>query len=353
MATRAGPGGVSAGHKLMQVMAGKAQGGAEGFFMRLAPALQRAGLGQRVAVRRGAGYAAPLRERSVDVIELPFGGRFDWRTGPALEREVTRYGPDILLSWMSRATRFCPRGPFVHAARLGGYYPLKYYRNCDHLIGNTRAIVDYLVREGWPAERAHYIPNFVDAAPESALDRATLDTPDEPGLILALGRLHANKAFDVLLRAMTRLPSACLWLAGEGPLRSELQGQAEALELAGRVRFLGWRDDIPALLAAADLLVCPSRHEPLGNVVVEAWAHDRPVVATASDGPRVLIEDSEAGLLVPVDDADALADAIARVLNDSTLAAQLVARGRTAYAAEFTEERVVARYFEFFDRVTG
>jgi len=118
------------------------------------------------------------------------------------------------------------------------------------------------------------------------------------------------------------------------------------------VRFLGWRQDTAALLAACDMLVCPSRHEPLGNVVIEAWAQNRPVVAAASQGPSGLIEDGASGLLVPVENADALALALRRVAESPDLAAGLVSGGRVAYEAGFTEATVVSRYLEFFESVT-
>ena len=89
-----------------------------------------------------------------------------------------------------------------------------------------------------------------------------------------------------------------------------------------------------ALLAAADLLVCPSQHEPLGNVVIEAWAHDTPVVAADSDGPRNLIRHGETGLLVPVNDADALARAINDLLKAPERAADFASAGLRAAAAE-------------------
>src|SRR5439155_20023591 len=133
---------------------------------------------------------------------------------------------------------------------------------CDHLIGNTHDLVTNFIAQGWPASRAHYLPNFVDAEPAPAAARAALATPDEVPLALALGRLHQNKGFDVLLAALVQVPALHLWLAGEGDLRAALERQAAALGIAGRVRFLGWRDDVPALLASADFLVCPSRHEP-------------------------------------------------------------------------------------------
>ena len=110
---------------------------------------------------------------------------------------------------------------------------------------------------------------------------------------------------------------------------------------------------MPALLAACDLLVCPSRHEPLGNVVLEAWAQGRPVVAAAAQGPSALIDEGGTGLLVPRDDAGALAEALARVLADRALAARLAAGGRAAYEAAFTERAVVAGYLQLFEAVAG
>ncbi len=338
--------------RLLQAMAGAVNGGAETFFERLAPALARAGVEQRLVIRREPGRAARLRAGNLVPAELRFGGRLDFATERALAREIERFAPEIVLTWMSRATRFCPRGRFVHAARLGGYYGIKYFRHCDHLIGNTKDIVEYLVAEGWPSARAHYLPNFVDDATPEPVARASLETPEDAPLLLALGRLHPNKAFDVLLDALAQVPGAWLWIAGDGPLRGDLGARAERLGLAGRVRFLGWRQDAGALLAAADALLCPSRHEPLGNVVVEGWASRRPVVAAASKGPAALVEHGGSGLLVPIDDAPALAAAITRVIGERDLCADLVAGGRAAFEAAYTEKAVVARYLDFFERVT-
>ncbi len=105
------------------------------------------------------------------------------------------------------------------------------------------------------------------------MPRASLQTPDGAPLLLALGRLHENKAFDVLLDAVALLPDGlAVARRARGRCATRSRAQAERLGIAERVRFLGWRDDVAALIAAADALVCPSRHEPLGNVVIEAWA---------------------------------------------------------------------------------
>jgi glycosyltransferase involved in cell wall biosynthesis len=339
--------------RVLQAIAGAAHGGAESFFTRLAVALQRAGERQRALIRRNSNRAQSLRAAGVPVAELAFGGVFDLTSRLAFAREVAAWHPDVVLTWMSRATRLCPLGDFVHVARLGGYYNLKYYRRCDHLIGNTRAIVDYAIAKGWPRERIIYLPNFV---PDSAAAGSIASGGREP-LALALGRLHPNKGFDLLLEALAETRNVTLWIAGDGPLRSSLERLASRLGIAGRVRFLGWREDVPQLLAAADLLVCPSLHEPLGNVVIEAWSAGLPVVATASDGPAALIQDGESGILVPLPGSrgggpQALAQAIERVCADPALRAKLGEAGHRAYEAEFTEPIVVAGYRSFFDQVT-
>jgi glycosyltransferase involved in cell wall biosynthesis len=154
-----------------------------------------------------------------------------------------------------------------------------------------------------------------------------------------------------LLGALAQIPEAYLWLAGEGPERDRLESLVRELGLAARVRFLGWRDDTAELFAAADVFVCPSRHEPLGNVVIEAWAQGLPVVAAAAAGPAALIGEGESGLLVPFDEPQALAAALQRLLGDGDLAARLGEGGRVAYRAEFSEEVVVAQYLDFFARV--
>jgi glycosyltransferase involved in cell wall biosynthesis len=327
--------------RLLQAMAGARHGGAEAFFERFVIAMQRAGQEQLALVRHQE-RADLLAAAGVPTRTLAFGGPLDLATRWRFRRILHEWRPDVVLTWMSRATGVCPRGEFVHVGRLGGYYDLRHYRACDHLVGNTRDLVAWIVRQGWPAARAHYLPNFV-----SVPSAAKLPRPEGATLALALGRLHPNKAFDVLIDAVAALPELHLWIAGEGPDRAALE--ARAAPLGRRVRFLGWREDTGALLATADLLVCPSRHEPLGNVVIEAWAARRPVVAAASVGPAALIRDGETGLLVPVDDSAALAAALQRLAGDRALAARLAEAGRRAYETEFTEQVVIASWRRFLD----
>lgn len=337
--------------KLLQIMAGAKMGGAEAFFVRLAAAFARRGLDQHLVIRRDPARARALRRTGIAPVELPFGSRMDFRTRPALLREIERYRPDVVLAWMSRAAWATPAakppGAYTLVGRLGGYYDLRYYRHCDHLVANTDDIRRWMIAASWPSDRAHVLPNFVDPPAAGPVSRFGLDTPLDAPLLVAAGRLHENKGFDVLLDALATLPGVWLWLAGDGLEGAALHRQAERLGIAGRIRFLGWRDDVPALMAAGDVYVCPSRHEPLGNVVLEAWAAGRPVVAADVAGPGRLIEDGRTGLLVPAGDAAALAAAIADLLMDRPRAAVLAAAGKAAWERDYTEAVVVDRWLAF------
>jgi glycosyltransferase involved in cell wall biosynthesis len=340
--------------RVLLAMAGAEHGGAEGFFERLALGMKRHGVALRVVMRRDAARAERLAAVGLAPAQLKFGGVFDFATRPAFRRAIAEFKPDIVLTFMNRASAACPRrggDGFVQIGRLGGYYKLKYYRGCDHLVGNTPDIVDYIVKRGWPAERAHYVPNFVDSLNTDPEPRERHNTPPEAPLVLALGRLHVNKAFDVLLAALTQLPDTYLWLAGTGPEEMKLREFAFKLGAASRVRFLGWRNDTAPLFAAADVVCVPSRHEPLGNVVIEAWARGKPVVAAASHGPRQLIASGENGLLVPVDDDKALAFALRHVIDETKVKRHLADNGYATYRQHFTEEAVVKRYLELFQAV--
>ena len=337
--------------RVLQVMAGAEFGGAEVFFVRLVIALQKAGLEQRVVIRRHPARAMALREAGIEPIELSFGGLMDFQTSSALKREIRSFHPDVALTWMNRASKMIPNGAFTHVGRLGGYYNLKYYRKCSHLIANTEKIREYIVGDGWPEDCAHYLPNFVPGSKVKPVNRRNFYTPDSAPLIVALGRLHENKSFDVLLDAMALLPRAYLWIAGEGPLRQELEVKAEGLGVKPRIRFLGWREDSSSLIASGDIFICPSRHEPLGNVILEAWAQAIPVIAADSSGPGVLIKNNENGILFPVDDTLALAAAVKDLLKDDEKRFRIARQGHHTFRKKFTEKKVVDQYLSFFQSV--
>jgi glycosyltransferase involved in cell wall biosynthesis len=334
---------------VLHLLGSPRHGGAEVFFLDLLEALHADGLSQAAAIHANLDRERALAAMGVPAYVMPFKPPFDLRTGPMIGRLARRLPAHILLQWMNRAGRVAPRtGPWKRIGRLGGYYDLKYYRGADFLVGNTQDIADYIVAKGWPADKVAYIPNFAVAKADPALPRASLDTPDGVPLLLAMGRLHSDKAHDVSLRALALIPDAYLWIAGDGPLDAELKALARRLGVADRVRFLGWRLDASALYRTADVCLFPSRFEPLGNTVIQAWAHGIPLVTAASQGPGALVRDQEDALLTPLEDHEAVAAAARRLIANPALGARLVEGGLARLEAEFSRAAVVARWRELF-----
>ncbi|MEM7070626.1 MAG: glycosyltransferase, partial [Pseudomonadota bacterium] len=241
-----------------------------------------------------------------------------------------------------------PQGNHVNIGRLGGYYPLRHYRHCDWLIGNTPHLCDWLITQGFNKKRVVYLPNFVEEKKGQKLSRALFDTPDDAPLILCLGRLHQNKAFDVALEALARLKKAYCWIAGAGPEQQALMNHARQLSIASRVKFLGWRDDPSDLLASADIFLCSSRHEPLGNMVLEAWAQKCPVVAANAQGPSQLIRHDNDGLLCQIDDDCDMAHMLQRLIDNPDLRKNLALQAYRKLQKNFSKSSVTDLYQQFF-----
>lgn len=334
---------------MLHLLGTAGEGGAETYFLDLARALASDGVSQAVALRVNANRQAALDASNIPFRVFGFGGPMDLLTKPRVATYANKHRVKLALAWMNRAARHTPKGPWARIGRLGGYYNLKYYRGFDELVANTEDIADWIVRQGWPAGKVRYIPNFAAAPAEvEPIDRASLLTPNDAPLLLSMGRLHESKAHDVSLEALATLPGTYLWIAGVGPMEAKLRAMAQALGVDSRVRFLGWRTDASALYRTADLCVFPSRFEPLGNVVIQAWAHGLPVVAAASQGPAALIRDGQDGLLVPIDNPFELAGGIRRMLDDSALRTRLADAGRLRVAGEFSKPAVVAQWRQLF-----
>ena len=326
-------------------------GGSETFFVTLTLGLKRAGVDVHAALKHNASREQILKAAGIACDVLPFWVRFDPFTEPRFRRIAAAFKPDAVLTITGRGAAMTPPGDYALIGRLGGYYNYDYYRRCDYLVCNTPDLVQYVQRGGWPEDRVFYIPNFPHVEDAPAVDRAAFATPGDVPLAVALGRLHEHKAMDILLKAAARVPDLWVWIAGEGPEEHRLKRKARDLGIENRVRFLGWRNDRGALLKAADVCVFPSREEPFGNVVVEAWAYGTPLVAAASTGPAFLIKPGEDAILVPVDNVEALADGIRQVLASKELAAKLVANGRKRVEAEFSEKAVIGQYTRMFEQV--
>ncbi|MCP5404953.1 MAG: glycosyltransferase [Pseudomonadaceae bacterium] len=347
--------------RVMHLMGAAGPGGAETFFIRLMEGLHKRDEVELLpVVRKGSWAAGRLQALGIPHEEAGFGGWLDWRTGARVKRVAEGFGADIVQGWMNRATRFMPEGKWRKVARLGGYYKLKnYFGKVDYLIANTEDIARYCKDGGWPEGRVNVIGNFIPSPPDGwqvrrEAARAAWGIPADATVLLMSGRLHAVKGVDVALRALAVLPEhVWLLLAGEGRERVALEKLAADLGVAPRVVFAGWQDEVDTAAAAADIWLAPSRVEPLGNTVLDGWAHGLPVIASKTVGPLGLMEDGRTGLLVAVDDAGALGAAVTQLLEDGTLAGKLAKAGHKVFASRYSEDVVVGDYVGYYANLVG
>ncbi len=219
------------------------------------------------------------------------------------------------------------------------------------------------VGSGVPPERVVAIPygirpgDFEVPAGEAAAARRSLGAGPVDRLVVAVGRLHEQKRFDLLLEAFAaaarKVPTARLAVVGTGSLRGDLEARATALGVEEKVRFAGFRSDVAALFAGADLFALSSDDEGLPMVVIEAMASGRAVAATDVGSVRDLVVDGETGLVVPRRDPAALGEAMAALLSDDGRRAAMGQAGRARIRERFLLEKCVGDTEAFLKRVAG
>lgn len=341
-------------------------GGAERFYLRLTQALAERGhevlCVTQPTSELNSDISSKARHRAVKMRSV-----IDPIARARIGSSVKGFNAQIVQTYLGRATRLThlnsSRKGAVHIARLGGYYAPKGYRHAHAWIANTRGIRDYLVSQGFASERVFHIGNFVEPAQSmdsTELDRIRQELQIEANawIIVCVGRLHRNKAFDVMLSAFARLPEIIesrplrLIIVGDGPERENLSEQAQQSGIAKRIRWTGWQQQTEAYIKMADVFVCPSRHEPLGNIILEAWNQGVPVLATDTGGPSELIVEGSNGTLASVEDADNLADKLQTLLEAEPQYRQsLAAGGLETLASDHDKEVVVQTYLDLYARL--
>ncbi len=355
--------------------------GGEAQTLLLAAGLRARGHECLIAGAAGAPLAERAQAAGVAVWTRQVRGELDLPAIAALAREIGRFRPDLMHFHTSHAVTLgtaagliaspLRRIPAVLTRRVSFSLArnplarLKYRFRIDHLIAVAEGVRWVLIREGIEPERITVIHSGIDLARFAGEERVAraralrreLQIPESAYVIGAAGALVAHKGLGTLVDAFGVLarerPDARLLLAGEGPERGPLTERARAAGCADSVVFAGWRDDIPAVMSALDLLVLPSvSGEGSPAVVKEAMACGVPVVAADLDGVREIVEDGVEALLVKPGSAEAIAGAVRAVSTDAALRERLVTRGRTR-VADFSAERMVERTLEVYERVLG
>lgn len=238
------------------------------------------------------------------------------------------------------------------------------WRQADAGIAISEAIRRFAIAyEGVSPQKIHTIhygldPASVHAPPDARTRlRQELGLPADAPLVGSVCRLIEQKGLDNALDGFAQVaaefPAAHYAIAGDGPLRGALEAQAARLGVADRVHFLGWRADAPAIFAALDVLLAPSRWEGFGLVFLEAMALGVPVISTRVSAIPEVIADGETGWLVPPDDPAAIAGALRAALVDPDERCRRGEAGRARLESQFTVDAMVERTLAVYRGVVG
>jgi glycosyltransferase involved in cell wall biosynthesis len=378
--------------RVLYVIESLGEGGTERSLAELLPALADAGVvPEVVCFFRRSGVHEEVEARGVPITVIPSGG---WgRRVSALRRRLVAARPDLVHTMLFRAdlagrlaaagrrvpvlgslvsTPYDPvrlrdsgvRPGRLRAARLADALTARWL--CDHFHAVSHAARDAAVAAlGVPPERITVIPRGRDPerlgrpSPERRRQaRAALGLGEDDEVAVHAGRHEFAKGLPDLVAAVAELaprrPRLRVLIAGRsGALTGELERLVAAAGLGERVSLLGHRNDLPEILAAADLFVFPSLYEGMPGAVIEAMALGLPVVASDIPAVREVVEPDASGLLVPPGDPESLANAMDAMLTNRDLAAAFGRRGREIFEERFTLERSVQGMLELYHGLTS
>jgi glycosyltransferase involved in cell wall biosynthesis len=351
----------------------RVSGGGEKWAVRLAPCWQERGHQVCILCQPGSGLEKLAQAAGLDAVptvmrhDLSLPGVF------AIATQLRRFRPDLVLCCNERAYRLT-----VPASLLAGRPPLVYrnglsatFKNRSinrwlfgpvrRMVVNSRELREEMAGYGWIApERLRIIRNGIDTSLYRRDDgarakiRQEFGTPGEVPVAAVIARLTEDKGQAETLRAFAAAtqtqPSAALWLAGEGN-PAEFKALAGELGIGERVRFLGFRSDIPAVLQAVDVVVQASFREGLGNSILEAMAAGRAVVASRVGGFTDLVSSGKNGVLVNPGDVPELQAALLRVMGDPDLRATLGEAARRKVEAEYRLEGEADEWCRLFQEI--
>jgi len=348
-------------------------GGAERFVSNVLGHLDRERFAPSLALLREE-IAYPLPE---DVPVFGLDKRRPWQLPAAilrLARLIDEQRPDLVFSafahpnlvtgcalalarhpprWLARvsspppATDAVPLRPLMRAL----------YRRCDRIVANSEALQSVFAASYPMAGGTHYLPNATNFAELDALaGEAVPAKPDSHLRVVAVGRLVAEKRHDLLLQAVAQIAGRFaieLVICGEGPQRVRLEAAGARLPAGARLRLPGFVANPFSWMASADLFALSSDVEGLPNALVEAQGLGIPAVATnCPTGPAEVIEDGGSGLLVPAGDADAFAQALARLLGDADRRASMGHAARVRARGRYDAAAVTRRLEALLDELT-
>lgn len=318
-------------------------------------------------LKKGEDFVPVTREYGLPLVRLGESGRVSPKSLYRLYSRLRDDPPDCLVTLTAvpniwgRILGRLAGAPMILGSCRGGGAPKRQHekllwRLAHHHVTNTHQLKRRLVADsGVPDRHISVIHNGVDVkffTPPAVGERERMEAGEGP-VVLCVARLVEDKDQASLLRAFARIapehPDATLWLVGDGPLESSLRKRAKKLlDAAGvpreRIRFMPGQLDLREIYARASMLVLPSIREAMPNVVLEAMACGLPVVATRVGGLPEMVAEGVTGLLTPVRDPEAMAEAIGRLLAETELRRSMGEQGRARAEHAFSWRAMVERF---------
>lgn len=325
-----------------------------------------------LATRASAQLGERARAAGIEVVTLPFAGKFHPPTIRGLVRLIRERNIELVSthsgidSWVGGIAARLAGVKLVRTRHLDLPLKRRWYNFVHYLphalVSCGETMRGHLVEGcGFPASEVVSIPTGIDFArfaPSRSREdvRAALGFGDET-VILMVGVIRAVKRHEIALRALAQLcathPSVRLVLAGEGPMRAAMESLAQTLGLGDAITFLGHRDDVPDLMAASDVLLLTSRSEGVPQAVTQGLGLGMPVVATAVGGVPELVIDQQTGLLVPPENVEAVVAALARLIEAPAFARQLGEAGAKHVRAHFSSAAMLDATEQLYARLLG
>lgn len=341
--------------KIVQVMLAKGFGGAERSFVDISEELLARGH-DVVAIVESRSKALSLL-KGPKVYALKVRAHWDPIARYQLKKILTKEGPDLLHAHLARAAKIAGGAAYQlgipSLVKTHNYVNLKYYQHISCLVPTTLDQERYLLSSGIPTNNICRIPNFTAM---NLLDSATKKTSlyaNKPLHFVTIGRLVQKKGFDILVRALsgsTQLDSFKLTIVGDGEQRENLETLVDGLGIRKYISFAGWRDHISPILDDADIFILPSLDEPFGIVLLEAMARAVPIVATKTQGPSEILDDTTAILVTP-GDALALREGLEAAVRDPAATLQRATNALAICRKRYSKEIVVDRYVELYEKL--
>jgi len=338
--------------------------GAETQLVRLTRRMQSRGHSLATVVKRGSIAVGEMHRLGLKVEPLPISGKVNLAAFARLAGQVKKHRAELIMSTLSTASwwsgwldRFYGIPSIGH---VQGFTSALWHRQQTHLLAVSNAVKNDLVDQGIAADRITIMHNALSPdefrpTRDSASVRCELGAEADTPVVGTFAHLSEKKGYRELFEAIPSVlrecPTTQFWIVGAGKMMDELQATARRNGFHGSVRLLGFRRDVADLMNAIDCMALPSHREPCALVYVEAALSSKPVVGCRAGGAPESIADGESGLLVPVGDSAAIADAIVTLLTNRRRAQHMGSAGYDRALDLFGWDRFIETLESVYERV--